>query len=818
MPLVLVHKALRRKRKPEWQDTRPPEEELRDAYAIAANHEAAFSRAFLRFTRDLMSPEAIAALKIAVRADNPEQAVNALPVLEASDKMRESFERAYAAIVQEAGQAEINRYRWPIRFEVVEKRVEARFGGRVPINPFSLRWIRERAGELIAGPKGIIERQQANVRLILFRAFAQGLRGPAILRQIEEEVGLLEREQKAVERRFQTTIEAGVPREIAERQRERYAKRLLRKRAARISRTETIDAQAQGRNDAWQLAREEGLMPDQTLREWVAAMPSDRTCPICKQLDGQKVELGEPYDSAVLGTAVQRPPAHPQCLPGDALVSAVGVAATSERRYDGDLIVITTAAGHQLACTPNHPVLGEGGWIPASGLNVGCHVVRQVRGQRVPALVDPDHQDGPSPIHEVAESFRRSREVAAAEVPTSAEDFHGDGKGSEIAIVRTDRLLGDRVDAAAEQHVGKDAFDRVGVRQSLLSPLRALAFLGERLGAAAGGFVCRRCSLLALRCSHPRQANPIGLALAARDHSRFKQPGSDTRAGDAEGFGERILALTGKVALDQVVNVDVCSFHGPILNLETSSGAYVANGIVTHNCRCTEILVFPGQEARVPEERPEKVPKPAKPSEAKPKRRVPIPAQPGPGRPTKSPGDVLRDGMSVAEAEDAIRGQPVEHAGVFDSSGTLLHSAKGSKGSVKLSEQMVKTMRSRGDVVFTHNHPGRGSPLSPADVRVAVEHNMQEMRAVAPDGGGWRVKRPKEGWQKTNPAKLQKALDKAIERAHARVLKDTRADRSLLEGAPDAKQRYKELVNEAIEAEYDKTFRSMGLDMKMERI
>jgi SPP1 gp7 family putative phage head morphogenesis protein len=316
MPLVLVHKAVRRKRKPGYQDTRPPEAELRDSYAIAANNEPAFSRAFLRFTRDLVGPEALAEMRTAVRADSPEEAVRALPALEASDKMRASFERAYREIIQEAGQAEANRHGWPIRFEV-EKRVEARFGGRVPINPFSLRWVEERAGWLI---REIVAQQEANVRRILFRSFEQGLRGPAILKQIEEEVGLLEREQRAVERRFQTSLEAGVPREIAERQRGRYAKRLLRKRAERIARTETIEAQAQGRNDSWQLAREEGLMPDDTLREWVAAMPSDRTCPICRQLDGQRVALGEPYDSAVLGTTVQRPPAHPQCRCTEILV------------------------------------------------------------------------------------------------------------------------------------------------------------------------------------------------------------------------------------------------------------------------------------------------------------------------------------------------------------------------------------------------------------------------------------------------------------------------------------------------------------------
>jgi hypothetical protein len=306
MPLVLTHKA----RKPKWQDTRPPEKELRDAYAIAAANETAFSRAFLRFTRDLMSPAIMRDIARAVRSDRVEAAVNALPVLEASDILRERFERAYLKIVQEAGQDEINRQKWRFQFEVIEKRIEARFGGPVPINPFSILWIKQQAAKRV---REITDAQQDNVRNVVLRGFSQGLRGPVITQQIEQEVGLLEREQKAVERRYQSALAQGVQPEKADRDRAKYATSLLRKRGQRIARTETIDAQAQGRNDAWALAKEQGMVPAGTKREWVAATESDRTCPICLELDGQQVDLGEPYDSAVLGIAIQRPTAHPGC-------------------------------------------------------------------------------------------------------------------------------------------------------------------------------------------------------------------------------------------------------------------------------------------------------------------------------------------------------------------------------------------------------------------------------------------------------------------------------------------------------------------------
>jgi SPP1 gp7 family putative phage head morphogenesis protein len=309
MPLIIQKKAVPRRRKPEYQDTRPPDAELRDAYAIAANNELQFARAFMRFTRDLMTPSAMAAIGRAVRADSAAAAVRALPVLEAADDMRDRFERAYGTIIQEAGQAEANRHKWKFKFEIA-KRLEGLFGGRVPPNPHSLKWIRERAGAAIADTT---KKQQANVRKIVERSFEQGLRGPEVVQQIEAEVGLLAREQDAVERRFQSNLNQGVSPSAAKRDRDRYAASLRTKRAERISRTETIEAQSQGRRDSWKLADEEGLIPPGTEREWAAATESDRTCEICLDLDGQKVALNESYDSAVLGEKVDRPPAHPNC-------------------------------------------------------------------------------------------------------------------------------------------------------------------------------------------------------------------------------------------------------------------------------------------------------------------------------------------------------------------------------------------------------------------------------------------------------------------------------------------------------------------------
>ena len=45
------------------------------------------------------------------------------------------------------------------------------------------------------------------------------------------------------------------------------------------------------------------------------------------------------------------------CFPAGTLVSGPAALGASARWYEGELVEIVTAAGHQLAGTPNHPIL-----------------------------------------------------------------------------------------------------------------------------------------------------------------------------------------------------------------------------------------------------------------------------------------------------------------------------------------------------------------------------------------------------------------------------------------------------------------------------
>lgn len=183
---------------------------------------------------------------------------------------------------------------------------------RVPVNPASVEWARERGSKLV---QEISARQRELIRSVVARGLKQGVRADAMARSIRRSVGLLEREEAAVERRRSLLLEQGASEATADARADSYAEELRGKRALRIARTETVAAQNQGLLDGWKEARDEGELPDTVKRQWVSAPESpnpNRPCQICLDLDGQLVGLDEPFVSKIIGQ-VMAPTAHPAC-------------------------------------------------------------------------------------------------------------------------------------------------------------------------------------------------------------------------------------------------------------------------------------------------------------------------------------------------------------------------------------------------------------------------------------------------------------------------------------------------------------------------
>ena len=288
------------------------------------------------------------------------------------------------------------------------------------------------------------------------------------------------------------------------------------------------------------------------------------------------------------GVEYDGPPAHPRCLPGNARVTSIGrIAATSERHYDGDLIVIRTASGKQLSVTPNHPILTPRGWVGAGALQIGNHVIGS-RGVEWSATgFNLDNQNVPTRIEEIAEAFRDALQVLATPVPVSAEDFHGDGKGSKVAVIRTNGLLRDGDNTTLGEPFSESAFIARDV--DVIDDFNSACFSHlpfKRLGHAALGSVSGLREPLPLFGTALGHAEIHRLGTAPDRNATLDEALSDGTARDADLAFQILNGAAGEVFADEVVNIEIQAFHGMVFNLETTSGAYIAEGVVTHNCRC----------------------------------------------------------------------------------------------------------------------------------------------------------------------------------------------------------------------------------------
>lgn len=606
MPLVYAQKARRRRPRPRWQDTRPEDVEQRTAYAIAADEAPKFARVIRQAMRDVRAGVDEQAFRAAVRARDIEGVVQAFewsnPAAPGASPVWESVERrvinAYGRAIERSGQAELRRQGIELR-EPPPNPVEIvkRFQFETLDNPFSKPWAEANAARLV---QQVSDSTQSAIRDVITDAFEEN-RAPITLRgelsdilldDTESMLGLTAREAQAVvNRRNQLAFVEGIADEaFVEGSVRQYAEQLLRLRAMRIARTETIDAEAGGLMDSWRVAQEQGLVVQGAHKEWIASSGSGRTCKICLELDGQIVPLDENFQSSFVGDLF-RPPSHPHCLPGDARVLASGVSAKSERAYQGDLVVIRTALGNRLTCTPNHPVLTDVGWLPARSIQVGSHVVSAARSDwATPGVVD-DEQNVPSVIQKIADFALVERASFARRVPSASQDFHGDGGGSEVAVVRTYRDLSREVLTSFAHQLVELHFDLGAVTSDCLERLGTLAYGGFGHFAAAHGIVSGGGQGLSLFGRHGRMPHVHRRASSPRFDASFQEAAANSLPADAEGFAQRLLADSASVLADKVVSVDVQSFHGPVFNLETNTGAYIAQGIVTHNCRCSMGLV-----------------------------------------------------------------------------------------------------------------------------------------------------------------------------------------------------------------------------------
>lgn len=416
---------------------------------------------------------------------------------------------------------------------------------------------------------------------------------------------------------------------------------------------------------------------------WVATL-DERTCPECRARDGKMWDMNrQPVGGHEF--PFEYPPSHRNCVTGDTLVSSCGrISAVSKRWIEGEVVLIKTASGNNLTCTPNHPILTLNGWVAACEVDkVGNVISNSISKRR--RFANRNVKNMPAVIEEVVSAFLRSGSVFTIPVPLTSEDFHGDGRNGDVAIIGSDLFLRTTGKPAFGKHLNQSKFS-LGLsrfvmfagassfgkffRASYSTACRNMRFFKKCVFSLWRGVIhaclllfrsvtnmyanffksftnCGAATSKLLRNS--TKANSVGIHLNSavniksleintidNVHSVIMQNGRDGLVintkfssnfangvpiliGDDDlGFvklfttanSKTILAgifenishsaeagreLTAQFAdgssldvfVDEVVSVERRKFCGHVYNLQTGSGIYVANNIITHNCRCT---------------------------------------------------------------------------------------------------------------------------------------------------------------------------------------------------------------------------------------
>lgn len=269
---------------------------------LADRAQPAVRRAFMAAVADVRSVTTLARLEEMVRAGDLAglQRVLAGEPLEAA--LRARLAPAVVRLAQDAGQKAVGALpaslRGVARFDL--------------LNPKTVDFLRSYSFGLI---RQIGATTREGIRRVVTDAFERGGHPRVQARQIRNMVGLTARQAAAVSGYRAQLLAQGVKQAVADRRAQRYADRLVRRRALNIARTETIRAANVGQQALWDQMADEGLIErDRARKVWIVT-PDDRLCEICAAIPGMNPD-GVPAQGGEFTTdvgPVPYPPAHPQC-------------------------------------------------------------------------------------------------------------------------------------------------------------------------------------------------------------------------------------------------------------------------------------------------------------------------------------------------------------------------------------------------------------------------------------------------------------------------------------------------------------------------
>lgn len=279
------------------------------------------------------------------------------------------------------------------------------------------------------------------------------------------------------------------------------------------------------------------------------------------------------------------------CLPGNSLIAQSAhqgrIEAAYRRSYNGDLVRIFTRK-NSLAATPNHPVLTTKGWVAIGALQQGDQVF-----EIADHFLDVAKYNDKQRVSLISDVFGALRKFGVSEMRCGQfQQFHGDGSPSDVEIVRPAGELTFSSYAGCYKSGGQF---RLAVPDHFAAAVGASGGFFDRCVTSGsgpmGGFDQAGSTFDALAC----HANMIGRASSADRAACIPDTVNNDFAGDPVALGERQNAFASLMQIAKPTFVDHVyreRHQGHVYNLQTETGWYVANGIVTHNCRCYATYLY----------------------------------------------------------------------------------------------------------------------------------------------------------------------------------------------------------------------------------
>jgi hypothetical protein len=176
------------------------------------------------------------------------------------------------------------------------------------INPAALAELEAAGAEMVTN---VSDETISAVRAALVDAYQTGRTGDQVAREIRDLVGLTERDVRQMNRIRQEMIDAGIADDKINAFLDKWTKNKIKYRAQVIAENELNRAGNLGQQMLWDDALDAGLLPKDTMREWVVT-PDDHLCVLCSQMAGAQVPLGVPFETPT-GQAMVPQDIHVRC-------------------------------------------------------------------------------------------------------------------------------------------------------------------------------------------------------------------------------------------------------------------------------------------------------------------------------------------------------------------------------------------------------------------------------------------------------------------------------------------------------------------------